>query len=210
MLIDVELFRINLTGPYLRTGDWTQGDGSVDDQSFRELVESIETIGLQVPIIVRFLGFKYQIVSGWRRVAAVKLIAERAGNKTPMIQAILREMTDSEAAVSRVACNQWSPLGPADLAFALHHIKLQAIKGGESWSNNRIAKAAGVSQSYAGRLMRIVDRAPDVAKAWRNDPNQDLSKAVSVAQVERVSKLDPALQADAFAKAKKPPKAPSK
>ena len=71
----------------------------LDDENFRQLVESIEENGLIYPILVRPSGQQYEIIAGHRRVAAGK----EAGLEE--IPAIVRELDDYEATILMVHSN---------------------------------------------------------------------------------------------------------
>jgi len=62
-----------------------------DVSDISELVESVKTLGVLEPIVVRPVGDKYEVIIGARRLAAAK----EAGLKT--VPAELREMTDAQA-----------------------------------------------------------------------------------------------------------------
>ena len=72
----------------------------VDDEAMQELVDSIKTVGVLVPIIVRRMKEgKYEIISGHRR----KRASEIAGMNT--IPAVVVKLNDDEAAILLVDSN---------------------------------------------------------------------------------------------------------
>ena len=79
-----------------------------------ELVESIRTTGMLVPVIVRpLLRGKYEIISGHRRVAACRELG------VDTIPAIVKELTKEEAVITMVDANlQRENLLPSEKAFA--------------------------------------------------------------------------------------------
>lgn len=88
-----------------------------------ELVESIRTTGMLVPVIVRplLLG-KYEIISGHRRVAACKELS------IDTVPAIVKELTKEEAVITMVDANlQRENLLPSEKAFA-YKMKVEAMK----------------------------------------------------------------------------------
>ncbi|MBQ3425536.1 MAG: ParB/RepB/Spo0J family partition protein [Clostridia bacterium] len=67
----------------------------LDDEAMDELCESVRTVGVLVPIIVRtVVDGRYEIISGHRR----KRACERAGIDT--IPAVVTKLNDDEAAHS--------------------------------------------------------------------------------------------------------------
>ena len=95
----------------------------VDDEKMQELVESIRTNGVLVPVLVRPDGRNgYEMVSGHRRMHASKLL----GLET--IPAIIRDMSRDEAVVAMVDANiQREELLFSEKAFA-YKMKLDAMK----------------------------------------------------------------------------------
>ena len=95
----------------------------VDDEAMQELVDSIKTVGVLVPIIVRRIkDGKYEIISGHRRKRACIL----AGKNT--IPAVVTELNDDEAAILLVDSNlQREKLLPSERAYA-YKMKLEALK----------------------------------------------------------------------------------
>ena len=94
-----------------------------DDDEFRELRNSIETNGLMVPVILRKAdGGKYEIISGHRRVKAVRELGfER-------IDAIVRDMDNDSASIFMVDCNLIGRknIRPSEMAFA-YKIRKEAL-----------------------------------------------------------------------------------
>lgn len=88
-----------------------------------ELVESIRTNGMLVPIIVRSSSAgKYEIISGHRRVESCKELG------IDTIPAIVKELTDEEAVITMVDANlQRENLLPSEKAFA-YKMKMEAMK----------------------------------------------------------------------------------
>ena len=94
----------------------------LDDDSMYELAESIKSVGVLVPIIVRKQNGRYEIISGHRRKRACVI----AGIDT--IPATVMELDDDEAAIMLVDSNlQRENLLPSEKAYA-YKLKLDAIK----------------------------------------------------------------------------------
>lgn len=85
----------------------------LDDEAMYELVESLKSVGVLVPITVRSLqNGKYEIVSGHRR----KRACEIAG--IDKIPAIIKELSDTEAAIMLVDSNlQRERILPSERAY---------------------------------------------------------------------------------------------
>lgn len=95
----------------------------IEDESMTELVQSIMTVGVLVPIIVRRIeNGKYEIISGHRRKRACELVGMSE------IPSIIMELDDDEAAIMLVDSNlQREHILPSERAYA-YKLKLEAIK----------------------------------------------------------------------------------
>ena len=94
----------------------------LDDDSMYELAESIKSVGVLVPIIVRKQNGRYEIISGHRRKRACVI----AGIDT--IPATVMELDDDEAAIMLVDSNlHREHILPSEKAFA-YKLKLEAMK----------------------------------------------------------------------------------
>ena len=94
----------------------------IDDDDMATLAESIQEVGVLVPIQVRPKGKRFELVSGHRRKRACEL----AG--LVEIPAIVKDMTDDEAIIAMVDSNlQRERILPSERAFA-YKLKLDAMK----------------------------------------------------------------------------------
>ena len=128
----------------------------LDDDSMYELVESIKGVGVLVPIIVRRLNDRYEIISGHRRKRACELA------EIDNIPATIMELDDDEAAIMLVDSNlQRENLLPSEKAYA-YKLKLDAIrhqgKKCESFSEHddelESADIIGTDSNTSGRQIR--------------------------------------------------------
>jgi ParB/RepB/Spo0J family partition protein len=71
----------------------------IDPEKITELSESIDEVGLLQPILLRPVGERFEIVAGHRRFLA----CQRLG--LPALDAVVKEMTDQEAAIIRASEN---------------------------------------------------------------------------------------------------------
>ena len=126
----------------------------LEDEAMAELVESIKSVGVLVPITVRPMkDGKYEIISGHRR----KRACEIAGiDKVP---AIIKELSDTEAAIMLVDSNlQRERILPSERAYA-YKLKMDAMKHqGKSLGQN-VPKVAtsdviGEADNRTGRQVR--------------------------------------------------------
>lgn len=137
-----------------------------------ELMESIRTTGMLVPVIVRplLLG-KYEIISGHRRVAACKEL------NIDTVPAIVKELTKEEAVITMVDANlQRENLLPSEKAFA-YKMKVEAMKrkAGRPPKNSsqvatnidtatEIGQQLGESRDQVYRYIRLTCLIPELLK----------------------------------------------
>jgi ParB/RepB/Spo0J family partition protein len=181
----------------VRTGDFTQADSEESErggQSFAELVESIKTAGQRTPVVVRPKGKKYQLISGFRRYAALKHIAQASGQKDGTIKAIVKQLDDLNATIENVTENSREDLTGPDLAFGLHRIAELQKAAGANVSDRALAALVGKNNSYVSTLLRIVRKAPKVAKLWHESSLQ-----IGVREMATIAKIEePALQMERY------------
>lgn len=124
-----------------------------DEESLRELAESIKSKGLIEPVIVR-LGKdgNYELVCGERRLRACKI----AGiNKLP---AIIKDISDEEAfEIALIENIQREDLTPIELALAFEKLSKMG------YTHDEIARKIGKSRSYVTNTVRILNL-PDEVK----------------------------------------------
>jgi len=94
-----------------------------DDNSLKELAESIKTNGLLNPLVVRKKeNGRYEMISGHRRKMALELLSIVEAD------AIIKELNDDEATVYMVDSNMYrEKILPSEKAFA-YKMKMEAIK----------------------------------------------------------------------------------
>lgn len=137
-----------------------------DNESFKELVQSIKENGLLNPIIVRPKDNKYEIISGHRRLKAMEL------NGNDEIETYIKELSDDEAVIQMVDSNlQRDKILPSEKAFA-YKMKLDAIKhqGKRTSGHNdqklisrdKIAENSNESSSMIRRYIRLTYLIPEL------------------------------------------------
>lgn len=118
-----------------------------NDDTIKELAESIEKNGLLQPIVLRPMASgKYQIIAGERRYRAFKKLDKK------VIPAIVRDYKDEEVDKLQLVENvQREDLNPYDEAIA--YLKLKEKYG---LKQEDIAKAVGKSRPYISNMTRIL------------------------------------------------------
>ena len=159
-----------------------------EDNSMMELVESVKTYGVLVPVLVRPKpSGGYEMVAGHRRK-----LASRLAGQTEM-DCIVRDLTDDEAIVIMVDSNlQREQILPSEKAFA-YKMKLDAMKrqaGRPSKENSSpvgidfrgkqtldiMAEAVGDSRNQIHRYIRLTYLIPELLDYVDNSVLQEKGK----------------------------------
>lgn len=119
---------------------------SIDEESIRELAESIKRKGILQPILVRKREDKYEIIAGERRFQSARLIGL---DKVP---AIIIDADDQEAyEISLVENIQREDLNPIEKAKAFQsYIEKYRV------THEELAERLGISRSEITNLLRLL------------------------------------------------------
>ena len=159
----------------------------VDDEAMRELADSVRTVGVLVPIIVRQMkDGKYEIISGHRRKRASEIV----GNNT--IPAVVAELDDDQAAILLVDSNlQREKLLPSERAYA-YKLKLEALKHqgikNEFTSRHDVGKLesadiVGKSFGESGRQVQRYIRLTELIYQLLDKVDEDIIKFIAGVEV---------------------------
>lgn len=148
-------------------------------RGIEELADSISVAGLQQPIRVRAgeAPGRYTIVSGHRRLAAVKALAQEAPEKWTDVPCII-ETDDASPALQQLRLiyanantRQLSSAEISDQAKQVEMLLYQLQEEGYSFPGrmrDHVAEAVGVSRSKLARLKVIRDNLiPEFEESWR-------------------------------------------
>jgi ParB family chromosome partitioning protein len=117
-----------------------------DEESLRELSESIKQHGVLQPILLRPLGGIYQIVAGERRWRAARLA------ELNTIPAVVKEMPDVQAAeISLVENLQRKDLNAVEEARAL-----QKLSEEFNYTQEQLSNRLGKSRSHIANTIRLL------------------------------------------------------
>jgi len=126
-------------------------------RNLEELAESIHTYGLLQPLVVRQIpedDAHYLLVAGHRRLAALKLLAERYPREDwRTVQVIIRSEAEKDAYLLTLVENlQRDDLTPTEEAEGLARLLRE-----RKWSTRQVAAAIGRSQPYVSRRLRVYE-----------------------------------------------------
>jgi len=112
-----------------------------------ELAASIKAQGILEPLVVRPNGGKHELVCGYRRLAAAKLL------KLAEVPVVVREMTDAQVVEAQLVENlQRQDLNVLDEARA-YRAYIDVTKATQA----ELGKKVGVSQSHFAKLLSVLE-----------------------------------------------------
>lgn len=182
-------YRIRLI-PIRKIHVWGEAQArSLDREGIRELAKSIKTEGLQNPPMVQKNGNGFLLMSGQRRLAALKILKAR---KVPVL--VLRKGYDLEnaKAASVVENLHRKNMKPKDMARSCSFLaeKMGVAKGARSLgiSSKTFKKYVGFA-ALPEKIKNLVPRTISGSVAIRlNQIIPNVPKAIKIA--ERISRLD--------------------
>lgn len=117
-----------------------------DEEKLKELAASIEQHGLVQPVVVRPRGSGYELVSGERRWRAYRALGRE------FIPAVVREMSDEEAAVAVLIENlQREDLNPLEEALAYRQLMDEF-----GLTQEEVARRVGKSRAAVANALRLL------------------------------------------------------
>lgn len=135
-----------------------------DDEEMNTLIESIQTQGVLLPLIVRPIENteEYEVISGHRRLHA----ARKAG--IAEVPALIYALDRDAAAIAVVDSNlHREHILPSEKAFA-YKLKMEALSHqgtsrqlGEKWSVSQISESANESERQIHRYIRLTYLIPE-------------------------------------------------
>ena len=176
---EIELKNISIS-PF----NYRYGGKPVDEESLKELAESIKTHGVIQSVLLRpLVDGKYELVAGERRFRASKL----AGKK--LIPATIRELTDEEVKEIQVIENLQRE-DPHPMAEAMGLQQLLSIK---TKKNNveEVAKRIGKSEAYVYQRLKLNCLNENFREMF-------FANAINTSQALRIARLDNESQDDFF------------
>ena len=145
----------------------------LDDEGMKKLMNSIEEIGVQSPIVARIKeDQRYEIISGHRRVHACRKLGLK------LIPAIVRDLSRDEAIIAMVDANlQREHILPSEKAAA-YKMKMEAMKRKAGRPSNNLSPVAtnkmpvdtaaeigivtGESRDQIFRYVRLTELVPEL------------------------------------------------
>ena len=129
-----------------------------NDESLKELANSIKENGLYTPLTVRLKeDGRYELISGHRRKAAMELLG------ITETESYVKELADEEATIEMVDSNMYrEKILPSEKAFA-YKMKYDAIKHqGKKTSGHDVQKLDDKSDRNIRRYIRLTNLIPEL------------------------------------------------
>lgn len=149
----------------------------LQDEALQEMAASIRCLGVVQPISVRYIASDdvYQIISGHRRYEAAKRADLTA------IPCIIHDPAENQVLVHQIVENwQRAQLHPFEIADALAKLRDQS-----HLSQKQLARETGKPEVEISKLLSLLDLAPSVQQAAR----QDASGALSLRHLYNIARL---------------------
>ncbi len=178
---DVQLRQIRLDD--IRPGHH-QPRRRIDEDTLRELAESIKSQGLIQPVIVRGDANdagRYELIAGERRWRAARI----AG--LARIPALVRSLDENDAAAIALIENiQREDLNPLEEASAIQQLIVQF-----ELTHEQAASAIGRSRPAVSNLLRLLELSPEV-RDWLAQRRFEMGHARTLLQLEKERQVDAA------------------
>ena len=163
-----------------------------DDEEMNTLIESVHTVGILSPLIVRPIENteEYEVISGHRRLHA----AVKAG--ITEVPALIYALDRDSAAIAVVDSNlHREHILPSEKAFA-YKLKMAALAHqgtsrqlGEKWSVSQISESANESERQIHRYIPLTNLIPELLE-FMDEGKMALSVGVELSYLDDQSQYD--------------------
>lgn len=135
-----------------------------DEESIKELSDSIFQKGVLQPIVLRKVGKGYELVCGERRFRAATLVME-SNPERDAIPATIHELTNKEAMEIQIVENlQRKDVHPMEEAVAF-----KGLIDLKTYDVQEIANRVGKSVTYVAQRLKLNDLIEDFQKAFYSE-----------------------------------------
>lgn len=135
----------------------SQPRATFDEESIRELAQSIAAVGLIQPLVVRRAGDGYELVAGERRLRAVKLLG------MDRVACIVQDMMEEQSAMIALIEN----LQREDLYYMEEAQCYETLLKTYNMTQEALAERLGKSQSAIANKLRLLRLAQPVKEAMQ-------------------------------------------
>ena len=147
---------------------------TLNNDSMKELAESIRAYGVLQPIIVRNVGGeKYELIAGERRLSAARFIG------LEKIPAVVRDYTDSQMREVSLIEN----IQRQDLSVLEEAATYESLMNEYSYTQETLAAKVGRSRSHIANLLRLLKLSPQV-RDWISEGKLSMGQARPLLAIE--------------------------
>lgn len=168
-----------------------------DDESVQKLADSIAEHGQQQPVVIRPLNghpdYKFQLVSGYRRHAAVSLLNKSRNNKDQaFLLCVKSSVNEDEAFIANLIEN--IERKNTTVIDDVHNMR--RLKEEKGYTNNDLAKLYGKTSARISQLYKLLEL-DDETQMLVHDGKLKVSHAIRLTEIppkERKNALKDALK----------------
>ena len=147
---------------------------TLNNESMKELAESIRSYGILQPIIVRNVGGgKYELIAGERRLSAARFIG------LEKIPAIVRDYTDAQMREVSLIEN----IQRQDLTVLEEAATYEGLMKEFNYTQETLAAKIGRSRSHIANLLRLLKLSPQV-RDWITEGKLSMGQARPLLAIE--------------------------
>lgn len=147
---------------------------TLNNESMKELAESIRSYGVLQPIIVRsVVGGKYELIAGERRLSAARFIG------LEKIPAVVRNYTDAQMREVSLIEN----IQRQDLSVLEEAATYESLMKEFSYTQETLAAKIGRSRSHIANLLRLLKLSPQV-RDWISEGKLSMGQARPLLAIE--------------------------
>lgn len=147
---------------------------TLNNESMKELAESIRSYGILQPIIVRsVVGGKYELIAGERRLSAARFIG------LEKIPAVVRDYTDAQMREVSLIEN----IQRQDLSVLEEAATYESLMKEYNYTQETLAAKIGRSRPHVANLLRLLKLAPQV-RDWISEGKLSMGQARPLLAIE--------------------------
>jgi|GEM_PF-583558 len=151
-----------------------------DEESIKELSDSIFQKGVLQPVVLRKLGKGYELVCGERRFRAASIVMQNNPERDA-IPATIHELTNDEALELQIVENlQRKDVHPMEEAVAF-----KGLIDLKKYDTQEIANRVGKSGTYVAQRLKLNDLSEDFQKAFYAD-RLTIATAMKIVKLRKV------------------------
>ena len=161
-----DLYQLNPFNIQVEEGFNTRGfESERAQEKLESLAESIATVGVKRPLLVRMVNNVPVLVDGERRLRATMIAIDKFGAeiRSVPVQLAARGMTSAQATLQIAIQNDGEPLNALERAMVFERLR------NYGWSDKEIGSSVGLTPLRVSQLIDLVNLPPQVQGMIRNE-----------------------------------------